>query len=187
MRLHGQGLHFESKNYVELLILINKTSLILQKFQNWLLKGPQKLENLTLSNNLSKKNEWKTWWKYSNTVQYWHSIGNSKKFAVFQILFDTLIYFIFLIKLHMDGFENFVKSMLSCIWKLKVLPSFCFPNVIFNNLTASKGSLSYGLCFEYFSQFKIDSETYTYLAAVLKDGDESKQVKLSIWKLFWSK
>ena len=31
-----------------------------------------------------------------------------------------------------------------------------------------KGSLSYCLCFEYFSQFKIDSETYTYLAAVLK-------------------
>ena len=52
---------------------------------------------------------------------------------------------------------------------------------------AFKGSLSYRLCFEYFSQFKIDSEMYTYLAAVLKDGDVSKQVKLSIWKLFWSK
>ena len=34
---------------------------------------------------------------------------------------------------------------------------------------AFKGSLSYRLCFEYFSQFKIDSETYTYLAAVLKE------------------
>ena len=49
---------------------------------------------------------------------------------------------------------------------------------------AFKGSLSYRLCFEYFSQFKIDSETYTYLAAVLKDGDVSKQVKLI---RFWSK
>ena len=47
-----------------------------------------------------------------------------------------------------------------------------------------KGSLSYHLCFEYFSQFKIDSETYTYLAAVLKDGDVSKQAKLPIWKCF---
>ena len=32
-----------------------------------------------------------------------------------------------------------------------------------------KGSLSYRLYFEYFSQFKIDSEMYTYLAAVLKE------------------
>ena len=52
---------------------------------------------------------------------------------------------------------------------------------------AAKGSLSYRLCFEYFSQFKIDSETYKYLAAVLKDRDVSKQVKLPIWKLFCSK
>jgi hypothetical protein len=38
-----------------------------------------------------------------------------------------------------------------------------------------------------FPQFKIDSKTYTHLAAVLKDGDVSKQVKLPIRKLFWSK
>ena len=50
-----------------------------------------------------------------------------------------------------------------------------------------KGSLSFRLCSEYFSLFKIDSEMYTYLAAVLKDSDVSKHVKLSIWKLFWSK
>ena len=37
-----------------------------------------------------------------------------------------------------------------------------------------KGSLFYRLCFKYFFQFKIDSETYTYLAAVSKDGDVSK-------------
>ena len=47
-------------------------------------------------------------------------------------------------------------------------------------LQICKVSLSYHLCFEYFSKFKIDSETYTYLAAVLKDGDVSKQVKLPI-------
>jgi hypothetical protein len=52
---------------------------------------------------------------------------------------------------------------------------------------STKGSLFYCLCFGYFSQFKIDSEMYTNLAAVLKDGDVSKQVKLPIWKLFWSK
>jgi hypothetical protein len=56
-----------------------------------------------------------------------------------------------------------------------------------STISVTKGSLSYRLCFEYFSQFKIDSETYTYLAAVLKDGDVSEQVKLRIWKLFWSK
>ena len=56
-----------------------------------------------------------------------------------------------------------------------------------NKVVDTKGSLYYRLCFEYFPQFKIDSETYTYLAAVLKDGDVSKQVKLPIWKLFWSK
>ena len=48
----------------------------------------------------------------------------------------------------------------------------------------TKGSLSYRLCFEYFSQFKIDSKTYTYLAAVLKDGDVSKQVKLYFGNYF---
>ena len=36
-------------------------------------------------------------------------------------------------------------------------------------LKIAKGSLSYLLCSEYFSQFKIDSETYTYLAAFLKE------------------
>jgi hypothetical protein len=41
--------------------------------------------------------------------------------------------------------------------------------------------------FSNYSQFKMDLERYTYLAAVLKDGDVSKQVKLTIWKLFWSK
>ena len=35
----------------------------------------------------------------------------------------------------------------------------------------TKGSLSYRLCFQCFSQFKIDAEMYTYLAAVLKDGE----------------
>ena len=54
-------------------------------------------------------------------------------------------------------------------------------------LQICKGSLSYHLCFEYFSQFKTDSEMYTYLAAVLKDVDVSKQVKLSVLKLFWLK
>ena len=35
---------------------------------------------------------------------------------------------------------------------------------------------------KYFSQFpKIDSEIYTYLAAILKDVEVSKQVKLPIW------
>ena len=34
---------------------------------------------------------------------------------------------------------------------------------------AAKGSLSYRLCSKYFSQFKIDSETHTYFAAVLKE------------------
>ena len=33
----------------------------------------------------------------------------------------------------------------------------------------TKTSLSYHLCFEYFSQFKIDSETHTYMAAVLEE------------------
>ena len=50
----------------------------------------------------------------------------------------------------------------------------------------TKGSLSYRLCFEYLSQFKVDLEMYTYLAAVLKFGDVSNQVKLRIWKLFWT-
>ena len=40
---------------------------------------------------------------------------------------------------------------------------------IFRNYLIFKGSLSYRLCFEYFSQFKIDSETYKYLEAVLKE------------------
>ena len=34
--------------------------------------------------------------------------------------------------LHMIGYEFFVKSIMSCISKLKVLPSFCFPNAIPN-------------------------------------------------------
>ena len=65
--------------------------------------------------------------------------------------------------------------------------NWCLPGKDHTSDKLAKGSLSYCLCFKYFSQFKINSETYTYLAAVLKDGDVSKQVKLSIWKLFWPK
>ena len=42
MQLGRQGLRFGNKNYAEFLILINKTSFILQKFQNRLGAGPQK-------------------------------------------------------------------------------------------------------------------------------------------------
>ena len=63
----------------------------------------------------------------------------------------------------------------------------CFNKTCFRKSLTIKDSSSYRLCFEYFSQFKIDSEMYAYLAAVLKEVDVSKQVKLPIWKLFWSK
>ena len=41
-------------------------------------------------------------------------------------------------------------------------------------MCAPEGSLSYHLCFEYFSQFKIDSETNKYLTAVLKEKNDHK-------------
>ena len=41
--------------------------------------------------------------------------------------------------------------------------------VIEDLLFISKGSLSYSLCSEYFSQLKIDLEMYTYFAAVWKE------------------
>ena len=36
-----------------------------------------------------------------------------------------------------------------------------------SGISSNNCSLSYRLCFEYFSQFKIDSEMYIYFAAVL--------------------
>jgi hypothetical protein len=65
----------------------------------------------------------------------------------------------------MVSFEIFVKAMPPSLSELKVLPSFCFAFKIPDDVTASN----------------------TYLAAVLKEGDVSKQVKPLIWKLFWSK
>jgi hypothetical protein len=39
--------------------------------------------------------------------------------------------------LHIVIFENFVKSMTSCLSKFKVMPSFCFPFKILDDPTAS--------------------------------------------------
>merc|ERR1711997_569714 len=85
-----------------------------------------------------------------------------QKMIFFQILFDYQISFSLLIKkqpfiiflpkkqriydyfyefaseaLHIVIFENFVKSITSCLSKLKVTPSFCFAFKIPDNLTAS--------------------------------------------------
>ena len=55
--------------------------------------------------------------------------------------------------------------------KLNVLYPIIFVSNIFSNS----------------SQFSIDSEMYTKSAAVLKDDDVTKQVKLAIWRSFWLK
>jgi hypothetical protein len=85
-----------------------------------------------------------------------------QKKMFFQILFDYWISFSLLIKkhtfinflpkkqrsydyfsefaseaLHIVIFENFVKSMTSCLSKLKVTPSFCFAFKIHDNVTAT--------------------------------------------------
>ena len=39
--------------------------------------------------------------------------------------------------LHIVIFENFVKTMKFCLWKLKVTPSFCFAFKIPDNPTAT--------------------------------------------------
>ena len=39
--------------------------------------------------------------------------------------------------LHISNFENFLKSMTSCLSELKVTPSFCFPFKIPDDLTAT--------------------------------------------------
>ena len=59
----------------------------------------------------------------------------------FQILFDYYIYDYFYEfgseALHIVIFENFVKSMTSCLSKLKVAPKFYFPFKISDDPTAS--------------------------------------------------
>ena len=47
--------------------------------------------------------------------------------------------------LHIIIFENFVKSMTSCLLKLEVTPKFCFPFKIPNDPTASNLHFSSGL------------------------------------------
>ena len=51
--------------------------------------------------------------------------------------------------LHIVIFENFVKSMTSCLSKLKVTPSFCFAFKIPDDVTAS--IMSMAVCFDFCS------------------------------------
>ena len=62
--------------------------------------------------------------------------------------------------LHMLSFENFVKSMSSCLSELKVTPSFCFPITIRDNRAVT--SIYY---FFYF---------LSHLFTILTDIEESK-------------
>ena len=47
--------------------------------------------------------------------------------------------------LHIFNFENFLKSMTSCLSELKVIPSFCLAFQIPDNVTATNNEWSYSI------------------------------------------
>ena len=54
--------------------------------------------------------------------------------------------FIVLLLRHMVNFEIFAKSMTPCLSRVKVTPSFCFPNTIPDNLTATNIYIYFQVC-----------------------------------------
>jgi hypothetical protein len=126
-----------------------------------------------------------------------------QKMMFFQILFDYQIFFSLLIKkqpfinflpkkqriydyfsefaseaLHIVIFENFVKSMTSCLSKLKVTPSFCFAFKIHDDVTATN---KYHISDIYVLKCWLD---LSYNSSVILDFSLFWNCKLQVWCKF---
>ena len=63
--------------------------------------------------------------------------------------------------LNLVSFEKFVKSLISCKYKFKNLPSFCFPKSILDNLSASTMQWQWEICdfrVVFFSFLKLEAK-----------------------------